>query len=353
MPLQARPGTDHIDFAADAGAKQLRHVIIGKQHLQAIAQALLDRRQLRIELAIGETQVNFIDQPITNLRAEVIGQEHFGGQRKKRRVDIRMIAGVHQFHSGVFKPLPLVEQLQHQGKQGAVEDVHVQPFKCGSLQQHRWQVAKAGAVDVHPRFFRKAGRLDPGLMDPVVATGQLNPVDTQRRAQALHQFGLNGRSVFSHQSCKQRRPAPLQHLGVGLEKLAHGASRSLTGKKIALKVNLERYFCIRRFCSDSRAIDNRRAPRQTDTKTAQRNTLPIGIDDVFFQQQRNARRHGIAGLDHVFDELLRLAFEAPRHGIDNRRTALVNAEGIDVIRLQTRVIQQLVQVCRGFSATQS
>ena len=77
---------------------------------------------------------NLIDQPITNLRAEVIGQEHFGGQRKKRRVDIRMIAGIHQFHSGVFKPLPLVEQLQHQGKQGAVEDVHVQPLKPFALQ---------------------------------------------------------------------------------------------------------------------------------------------------------------------------------------------------------------------------
>ena len=50
-----------------------------------------------------------------------------------------------------------------------------------------------------------------------------------------------------------------------------------------------------------------------------------------FQQQRNARRHGVAGLDHVLDELLGVTLETPRHRVDNRRTALMNAKCVDIV----------------------
>ena len=56
--------------------------------------------------------------------------------------------------------------------------------------EHR-QVAEAGAIDVQLRLFRQAGRLNAGFVDAVVATGQLNAIDAERRAQALHQLGLN------------------------------------------------------------------------------------------------------------------------------------------------------------------
>ncbi|MNI76337.1 hypothetical protein D3C73_1325610 [compost metagenome] len=53
---------------------------------------------------------------------------------------------------------------------------------------------------------------------------------------------------------------------------------------------------------------------------------------MILQQQRNTRGDRVAGFEHVLDEFLRLTFfEAARHGIDNGRTALVNAEGIDIL----------------------
>ena len=70
---------------------------------------------------------------------------------------------------------------------------------------------------------------------------------------------------------------------------------------------------------------------------------------MLLQQQRHAGRHGIAGLQHVLDELLRVFFlEAARHGIDNRRTALVDAEGVDILRGQPAGVEQLMQVRRHF-----
>src|SRR5471032_227872 len=99
--------------------------------------------------------MDFADQSITNLRVEVVRQHHFGGQRKKWRVDIRLIPGIQQLYSRVVEPLPLIKQLQHQRKQRAVEDMHVQPLKLGTLQQDRWQIPKAGAVDMQLRLARR------------------------------------------------------------------------------------------------------------------------------------------------------------------------------------------------------
>ena len=69
---------------------------------------------------------------------------------------------------------------------------------------------------------------------------------------------------------------------------------------------------------------------------------------MLFQQQRDARRHGIAGLDHILDKFLRLAFKATGHGINDGRTALVDAERVDVLGGQFGLFQQLVQVRRHF-----
>ncbi|MNJ53543.1 hypothetical protein D3C77_489360 [compost metagenome] len=69
---------------------------------------------------------------------------------------------------------------------------------------------------------------------------------------------------------------------------------------------------------------------------------------MLFQQQRDAGRYGITGLNHVLDELFPLfAFiEAQRYCIDNRRAPLMQAIKVDILRLQLAGFEQLLQVRR-------
>ena len=180
-----------IHFPTRPCTEQLGHIAIGLHTRETGLQALDDLRRLRIELTIIEGQVDFADQAITNLRVEVIGQHQLGRQGKKRQLDFRQIAGIQQLDPRIAEPLLLIEQLQHQRKHRAVEDVHVQPLKPGTLQQLHLQIAQPGAVDMHHRTVgRQAVGLKPGLAGAVMATGQLNAVDAQRRAQAFHQISL-------------------------------------------------------------------------------------------------------------------------------------------------------------------
>ncbi|MNS90333.1 hypothetical protein D3C72_1243830 [compost metagenome] len=182
VPFQSRPGSDHVDLAIGAGTKQLRHIVITQQHRQAVLQALLNERRLRVEFAIVKTQMDFIDQPIANLRVVVIGQQHLGRQGKKRREQVRMIGSVKQLDPRVFQPLTLIEQLHHQRKQRAIEDVHVQALQSRPLKQHTGQITETGAIDVQLRLVRQAGRLNLRFLEAIVTTGELDAVDAQRRA---------------------------------------------------------------------------------------------------------------------------------------------------------------------------
>lgn len=78
---------------------------------------------------------------------------------------------------------------------------------------------------------RQAVGLNLRFADTVMPAGELNAANAQRRAQPLRQLGLDCRTVFVQQSCEQRRPASFDDFSIGLEKLVHGASRSLQAKK--------------------------------------------------------------------------------------------------------------------------
>jgi hypothetical protein len=95
---------------------------------------------LWIEFTIVERQVRFADQAVANLRVEVISQ-HISDGKAKNGVQMSAISGIEQLHSRIFQPLALIEQLQHQGKHCAVEDMHVQPLKlrasAAPLANHR------------------------------------------------------------------------------------------------------------------------------------------------------------------------------------------------------------------------
>ncbi|MNZ74548.1 hypothetical protein D3C78_929990 [compost metagenome] len=146
---------------------------------------------MRVELAIVEAQVGFADQPITDLGVVVVGQYQLRGQREKRQADFRKIAGVMQFDARIVEPRLLIEQLQNQRKHRTVEQIHVQLLELRTLQQFQLQIAQPGAIDVqHPTVLRQARRLDLRLARPVMAAGQLNAVDAQRRTQPFHQICL-------------------------------------------------------------------------------------------------------------------------------------------------------------------
>ena len=124
---------------------------IGLHQRQTGLQALDDLRRLRVELTVVERQVGFADQAIADLGIEVIRQHQLGRQGKKRQLDFRQIAGVQQLDPRIAEPRLLIEQLQHQRKHRAVENVHVQTLKPGALQQLHLQIAEPGAVDMHHR----------------------------------------------------------------------------------------------------------------------------------------------------------------------------------------------------------
>ncbi len=69
---------------------------------------------------------------------------------------------------------------------------------------------------------------------------------------------------------------------------------------------------------------------------------------MLFQQQRNARRDGIAGLDHVLDEPLPVLalHKARRNRIHDCRATLVKAIEVDIARLEAAGIEQLLKVRR-------
>ncbi|MNN08363.1 hypothetical protein D3C81_1212160 [compost metagenome] len=206
--------------------------------------------------------MHFTDQAITNLRTVVIGQQHFGGQGKKRCEDVGQIAGVEQLHARIAQPLALIDQLQHQQEKRAVENVDIEFFKPGAFQQNRRQIAEAGAVNVQLWLVeREAGGLQSGLVQTIMTAGELDATHTQRRVPPLDQANLDGQAIFRFQSRIQRRPAPLDNLSIVFKAFAHATSHSLQAKKRS-RLTLERFFVPAFLLKDfhSRAIDDRRTP---------------------------------------------------------------------------------------------
>src|SRR5471030_1902663 len=121
--------------------------------------------------------------------------------------------------------------------------MHVQPLKPGTLQQDRWQIPKTGAVDMQLRLIdRQAGRLHTGLKDTIMAAGELNAANAQRRTQPLGQLGLDRCAVLQHQPSVQRRPAALYHLSIVFKAFAHAASLSYRQKNSVQGKPLNAFF---------------------------------------------------------------------------------------------------------------
>ena len=217
--LQGRAARHDQRLLALSQTKQGRHIAVAGQQIAVFGQPPSDVGVLGIEPSPGERQVYFTHQPVADAGGGIFHQQQLGRQGEEGQPHLAFVAGHHQLDPGIRQPILLVQQPQHQGKQGAIHDLHFQPLEAAAPQQGARQIAKPGAVEVQHRLLGQAGGLQFGLLHPVVPAGELDAVEAEGGAEPLGQLGRQAFHVLCQQAGPEGGPALADEPAVLVEEI--------------------------------------------------------------------------------------------------------------------------------------